>query len=64
MSLYSVIISIESLIRVSNQPYNLNKQNFMLKAGCQTTQKTELLLTSCQSMDWLKGCQHRHLRLV
>jgi len=23
----------------------------MLKAGCQTTQKTELLLTSCQSMD-------------
>jgi len=50
MSLYFVIISIESLIRVSNQPYNLNKQNGMLKVGCQTIQKTELLLTF-QSMD-------------
>jgi len=50
MSLYFVIISIESLIRVSNQSYNLNKQNGMLKVGCQTIQKTELLLTF-QSMD-------------
>ena len=50
MSLYFVIISIESLIRVSNQSYNLNKKNGMLKVGCQTIQKTELLLTF-QSMD-------------
>ena len=48
MSSYSVII--ESLIRVSNQPSHLNRQNCMLKAECQTTQKTELLLTF-QSMD-------------
>jgi len=45
MSLYSVISNIESLIRVSNQPSQLNKQNYMLKAECQTTQKTELMLT-------------------
>jgi len=51
MSLYSVISIIGSLIRVSNQPYYLNKKNCMLKAGCKTTQKTELLLTSSQSMD-------------
>jgi len=51
MSLYSVIISIESLIRVSNQPYHLNKQNGKLGVGCQTTQKTDLLLTSFQSID-------------
>jgi len=45
MSLYSVISNIESLIRVSNQPSHLNKQNCMLKAESQTIQKTELLLT-------------------
>jgi len=50
MSLYSVISNIESLIRVSNQPSRLNKQNCMLKAECQTTHKTELLL-AFQSMD-------------
>ena len=41
--MYSVSIGIESLIRVSNQLYHLNKQNGVLKVGCQTTQKTELL---------------------
>jgi len=41
--MHSVIIGIESLIRVINQPYHLNKQNGMSKVGCQTTQKTELL---------------------
>jgi len=50
MSLYSVISNIEYLIRVSNQISHSNKQNCMLKAECQTTQKTELLLTF-QSMD-------------
>jgi len=40
MSLYSVISNIESLIRVSNLPSHLNKQNCMLKAEGQTTQKT------------------------
>jgi len=64
MSLYSVTSNIESLIRVSNQSSHLNKQNCMLKAECQTTQKTELLLIF-QSMDLcINGCQHRDLRLV
>ena len=53
MSLYSVMSNIESLIRVGNQPSHLNKQNCMLKAECQTTQKTELLL-SFQSMECIK----------
>ena len=50
MGLDSVISNIESLIRVSNQLSHSNKQNCMLKAECQTTQKTELLLPF-QSMD-------------
>ena len=65
MSLYPVISNIESLIRVSNQPSHSNKQNCM-KVECQTTQKTELLLTfqsvdlcikevvSIETLDWFK----------
>jgi len=66
MSLYSVISNIESLIRVSNQPSHLNKQNCMLKAECQTTQKNWIAVNfsvyglvhekvvSIETLDWFK----------
>jgi len=66
MSLYSVISNIESLIRVSNLPSHLNKQNCMLKAEGQTTQKTWVTVNfsvyglvhnkvvSIDTLDWFK----------